>query len=86
VAAVRVEVTRADIRQGVPRCGEDCAVSLALNRATDRAWFVTGRVAHSGGKRNGVSVRLPDAAVQWIAEFDDGRPVEPFAFDLELPP
>jgi hypothetical protein len=30
-------------------------------------------------------VALPTEAVEFVSRFDDGKPVQPFTFDLEVP-
>jgi len=79
---VRVEVTEADVVNGIPKDSCDCAVALALRRVTEPV-----KVGPCWVELNGSDalVPLPAEAVAFIRRFDRGEPVEPFAFDLELP-
>lgn len=81
---ITITVTAADIARGKP--GEACAcpVYLALARA----------LPHLGSMRAGplyigltarVAVDTPTEASDFIARFDNGLPVEPFSFGLDVP-
>lgn len=70
----RIEVTSEDIERGVPDNCHHCPIALAARRAglntpeVDSA-FLNGMV-------------LPDAATEFILDYDNGEPVEPFSFEV----
>lgn len=84
---MRIKVTQADIAAGDRQMCYACPVALALRRATGYDWWVSRlRAVPYPGGFGGRAVRLPRAASAFIADFDDGWPVAPFAFDLPDPP
>jgi hypothetical protein len=80
----RVEVTLADIAFGKRGRCYWCPVALALRRRTGRLWEVHG-VHIWRGRKPAVSVPLPKKVQRWIASYDAGQRVRPFAFELALP-
>ena len=78
---VRVEVTAADIATGEPTFCRSCPVALALLRAG----FTRVSVGESIAAAEFGEVPLPRKVASFVRHFDRGRPVKPFAFDLELP-
>lgn len=82
----RVDVTAEDIAQGEPRKCVKCPIALALRRTLEQSLVgVGGHDAVMVGKHGVTSVELPSMAVRFIADFDDGKPVQPFSFALDLP-
>ncbi len=87
---VHVEVTQEDIDQGCPYDpygdkGGGCMVYRALMRATEGA--LTGLGVHSHGANWDVGYVMWDDqlhVVRSIDDFDDRKPVAPFAFDIEV--
>lgn len=80
-AGIRIEVTLADIRQGAARSTRGCPLGLAIGRAVGepvRVWCV-----HITLSSRPELFLLPDEAIAWRRDHDAGRPVEPFAFELE---
>lgn len=78
---VTVEVTAEDIARGVPQNLISCPIALALLRATGRDWIVYETFVEDEGD---TKLPLPGPAVGFISDFDAGRPVRPFAFEVEL--
>lgn len=78
---MRVEVSQEDIDNGVPGRPYSCAVALAVRRA-DGGWvsFVGSSEVRL---RDHAWCSLPEHVQQFIIDFDHGRRVEPFAFDLK---
>jgi hypothetical protein len=78
---VKIEVTRADIDRGRPRFNNLCPVALAINRALPgHAWRVDGwRAEGDGGGR----FALPWRAVVFVSDYDHGKPVQPFTFEVQ---
>jgi hypothetical protein len=90
VTAVTIQVTQADIDRGTPSNPCDCPVWHAIARALP--WlsepFTVGPLglcATSDLLGTSGGIALPDEAHKFMSRFDDGRPVRPFAFTLDLP-
>jgi hypothetical protein len=83
---VEVSVTSAHIGQGIRRDGFRCPVALAITEVTgdldveveedNIGFWVDGRFEY---------VRTPEEVAFFADEFDDGLPVQPFTFTLEVP-
>ena len=85
---VTVEVTAEDIAKGLRRNACGCPVALAAQRACP-VFEGKLRVIRIGmtfgiGTRGINDVILPDDAADFVRSFDDGRPVKPFTFTVEL--
>ncbi len=79
-----VEVKDTHIKEGVKCACMSCPIALAIIDATKakaHEVFVGGSYVDLYGRHR----QLPDAARQFIADFDCGMPVIPFSFELELP-
>ncbi len=73
-----IEVTQDDIDKGEPRACLSCPVTLALNR-------ITGEECHVGSYiriPNFGTFNYPGQVIEFINNFDMGRPVNPFSFEL----
>jgi len=83
---MKITVTQEDIEQG-QRCEPNtCAIARAFLRAGVKHLGVMGRtvmVANPPGHL--VSLLLPRAVRNWIVDFDAGKFVVPFAFDIGMP-
>lgn len=86
---IRVEVTEEDIREGERDNCRSCPIALALQRALppDVELVTVGRYyarwAFDESKfALWFAATLPLQAKRFIALFDDGMAVEPFAFEL----
>lgn len=79
---MKITVTQEDIEKGKRGC-RNCPIALATNRTTllDAAVYPHCIISVDMGT---VWV-LPKKAQQFIQRFDDGKPVHPFTFDIELP-
>lgn len=79
--ATRVHVTADHIQHGLRARCDTCPIALALTAAFpgQRAWVDTG-IAYIGKRL----ILLPKAARTFIAEFDAGKKVEPFTFEVKL--
>lgn len=86
---ITVKVTQRDIKKakellnkGYNRC-LFCPIGLALKRVlTDNISSVT---AAGVGMRNCMPYSLPNKAVLFISDFDNGKKVEPMEFELKIP-
>lgn len=82
---ITVNVTANDIKNGTPQNSYHCPIHLAIARHKD---FKTGifTVRRSSVRRTLLTkgeAELPPSAIDFIYQFDHGRPVEPFKFRLE---
>ena len=82
-----VKVTQADIDAGYQADCDNCPVALALQRATALPLVVSQTVINlPDGKSGGVPRwwdTPPDVAAK-ITDFDEGRGMEPFSFEIDL--
>lgn len=94
----RVEVTQDDIDGGFQKNAGQCPVACALRRAVGSqvravsvapyyALFIMDDVLGDWREGDSSSVQrlLPAEARDFVRDFDADRPVEPFAFDLDVP-
>ena len=58
-------------------------VDVALKDATGRTWTVGASTAERPS--DGASSTLPFPVQEFISDFDHGRPVQPFDFDIPKP-
>jgi len=82
---VHVEVTAEDIATGEPSDYSQCPIALALKRAVPGCDPYVSTVLLSLNGRHGIQAFIPTCVSMFIMDFDDGDPVDPFAFDLEIP-
>jgi hypothetical protein len=76
----RISVTADDIAAGVPHDCSRCPVALAIYRETNRYTYV---VPHEGYIYvNGQIASSVPSMLSWAELFDEGKPVQPLAFDL----
>ena len=92
---MRREVTQGDIDRAHQLHGEqgqgfnfdkDCPVALAIRRQAGRAEIRVGslRAYHALKVVDSNTTIFPDEAQQFIRDFDDGQPVQPFSFEYDL--
>ncbi len=87
---IAVEVTKEDIIDGVPLCSDQCALARALSRVLGDGLKVTysnvEKVAWVYAQSTHYwLVNLPKACFQFAKDYDSGKPVHPFTFELTLP-
>lgn len=76
-----IAVTQEDIESGQAYHCTFCPVALAVHRLFPEKkvmvtkWFVW---------LNESQCELPDCAVNWVCDFDMGRPVQPITFELPI--
>lgn len=75
---INVEVTAEDIKRGIKVDCLNCPIALAL----DRCGQPDASVSDSDVEIDGRFIRMPLDARRFVQDFDDGKPVEPFAFEL----
>ncbi len=92
---VTVNVTEADISNGLRLYGDRCPIALAMRRALPMypnlytsygAVFSGSSSSMAFCRFNGTDERfpLPDCVLAFMRTFDNNHPVEPFSFDIEL--
>lgn len=84
---MRIRVTRADIKNGIPKDSLSCPIALAIRRACPRSTQVSvyeNVIIHQCGVRL-PPIELPEEALAFIMLFDDQKPVRPFSFEVDLP-
>lgn len=80
---IKIRVEERHIKEGKPRKGNQCAVALAIKDrvkpdADIRVW---GRWCFVGDR----NIRLSKKVLLFVVNFDDGKPVKPFAFMADIP-
>lgn len=91
---LHITVTAEDIALGGSNAG-DCPVALAIKRAATEAGYAEARAAvnssyfwltYTAEAVTGVHVDISKTtASAWVRAYDDGMPVKPFEFDVEVP-
>lgn len=92
-----IHVTQSDIQAGVPADGRCCMMALAMSRTTQRPVYVSYGLPpevkvcavgpfwkYEDGPGAGVIRAMPDTCLPLMRDFDGGRPVQPFSFEVEL--
>lgn len=77
---MKVHVTPKHINQGSKFNCESCPVALALREATKKWVRVYGSQLNVGH----IIYKTPDIVISFLTDFDSGRDVKPFSFELEV--
>jgi len=85
-----VKVTKNHIDRGKPDSCYNCPIALALHEADYAvSYMVTVSPVHVHLEFSGIETEmdlpLPQIACDFIDDFDNGRKVKPFEFELEIP-
>ena len=75
-----IHVTAQDISEGLPGNSQFCPVALAVNKAIHREKDV--QVDGNAITIDDVDFTISETVRQFIADFDDGKPVKPFCFEI----
>lgn len=90
-----IEVTKRDISLGIRRSSCYCPIAIATSRkiaearqtrnftfdvAREYANYIPPGMSVLDSQR----VNLPSEAIVFVRDFDNGKPVNPFSFELEL--
>jgi len=78
---IRVEVTEEDIAKGIRENCRLCPIARAIKRLGHEEVAVMGDSIEIGT----VDFEAPPEVDAFVEAFDAFRPVQPFAFDLEIP-
>lgn len=87
---VTIDVTQQCIDDGVARDCQHCPIARAIMARLADGFFVDVVscgvwIYRTGSRRSVFNVLIPANAKAFIDDFDDGRPVFPFSFDLDIP-
>jgi len=90
---ITVEITPDDIREGVYRSGDTCPIALAFRRrlnvpapcVTVCTFTLDAGFRDREGRPLFATFALPKKASAFIKAFDQGHPVRPFSFCLNVP-
>lgn len=89
---MRVDVTQDDIDRGRPRVACACPIAKAVERCCGYEYVLVGHRDVRGYRPGDVrrivipATPLPSEAAAFVRDFDAGRSVSPFSFDLEVEP
>ncbi len=86
---MKIDVTQEDIDQGLRNDGWKCPVGRGVQRATNDGDFaveIDRIVRGTEGDEDYLSVELPEDVGERICKFDDGLGMQPFSFEIDLPP
>jgi len=80
---ININVTENDIRQGVPEDCNQCPIAIAALRVFPETEIRVGDMIEvyplNGDDEEWYD--LPDSALEFISDFDDGKDVHPFSFE-----
>jgi hypothetical protein len=80
---MKIIVTEQDILQGVPKSINQCPVALAVRRLIDRRIMIDGARLYTYDDRYvELCVDLPENVTNWIADYDNGKDVNPISFEV----
>jgi hypothetical protein len=79
-----VEVLQEDIDSGIRSNCESCPVARAMRRATGKH-YRPGLFSVRKGFDKDIVANLPAEVTNFILAFDQGRTVQPFWFQIDLP-
>lgn len=87
---MQFKVTKKHIKNGEQGNAEGCPVFLCLNEKTKGLNSVYTYVNFNYTDNpedniNGISLPTPEGVRKWIYKFDDGHPMEPMTFELDIP-
>ncbi len=81
---MKISVTQQHINSGLRGSCSGDPISLAMkNAGLDKPWASPDHLAWRVGFRD-YSVRTPENVVQFMQDFDNNKPVQPFEFEVEV--
>ncbi len=78
---MKIKVEQSDIDGGARCNGNHCPIALAIKRAIKSDDVCVGVIDGRIGLRE---ILLPPAAIDFVAQFDLGKDVTPFEFEISL--
>ena len=83
--AVKIMVTADDIARGITGVVQRCPLALAIQRCSGMRDLCVGTdYVFSGTQPGKLITHLPPEAAAFRLHFDDGLPVQPITFEIEL--
>jgi hypothetical protein len=82
---MKVAVTEYHLKHGRPCHGNACPIALALIEKTSADVYVYGKYVRFFVGGQAVRIYLPKDAQQFVFNYDEGHPTQPFEFELETP-
>jgi hypothetical protein len=80
-----IEVTQEDIDNGVSKSATSCPLALAFTRKTKRVVRIGSTIQIWGKAYRGAwDYLLPRETIEFIEDFDSGKPVKPSKFRLKV--
>jgi hypothetical protein len=80
---MKITVTQEDIDEGIIKDCIRCPIARAIGRAFGEKASVAQTDYYVSGRWNSLKPKkLPNVATEFIYDFDAGRPVHPFTFEL----
>lgn len=78
-----IDVTQDDIRDGIPFNACHCPIARAVARRLLPGCHVSvGGFISVQSNLNRYAIPLPDGCLTFVRDFDAGKPVQPFAFEM----
>lgn len=77
---MKISVTRKDIEKGIKENSKQCAIALAVRRASRSKNVSVGIIAIYINKKH---YSLPDEAYDFMCAFDKGKLVKPLTFETK---
>jgi MoaA/NifB/PqqE/SkfB family radical SAM enzyme len=87
VTKTAIGIGKKDIKSGIPICYWNCPIAKAVQRKLKDGcdiWVLVNMIEISDGEEVW-AVDLPPEAKNFISDFDDDKPVEPFQLRLDIP-
>ena len=81
---IKIEVTEEDIRKGVRDNCRECPIASACNRAGLKYPSVYPEEIQYWQNIGLKGWRTSAEVEYWIADYDAGKPVTPFSFEMEI--
>ena len=79
-----INVTADDIVNGIRGKCVSCPVALAISKVFPKYFVVVRNTeVHLNHSALVQTIQLPNSAVNFIDDFDNNKPVEPFSFELD---
>jgi hypothetical protein len=84
-----VKIRKIDIKQGIPSSHNRCPIALRIRKMIPSLYYVSvgfkNRLSSSAEIWiNNRVYKLPKISAKFIVEYDKGKPVEPFEFELDI--
>lgn len=77
---MKIRVLKSHIKKGIPRQFSSCPVALAVKKAMPGCRRI--EVGYGWISVDGNDIRIPNKVEEFIKNFDKGKKVEPFEFNL----